>query len=341
MRQISFLKREAHSVFLDPREGGAPKTVPFETRRDPLTGDVSRILAFRRKYPQLSVPDGLIETSRKICPFCPDHIDAMTPSFPPGLFDNGRPQRGEATLIPNAFPYSSYSGVVVICRDHFLYPDQIWKDTLRDAFILAANGIATISRRYAGFRFGSINWNCLPEAGAGLFHPHLQIIVEDSPTSSHKKVLDGIKTYGKGTKALYWEDLLEQERRDGERYIGNREKVEFLSAFAPRGIFGEIIILFPGRWGIEEITDEQWGHLCEGLLLVFSHLRTQSPAFNLSIFSGGLDGTESWIYGRLCPRMSIPPWNISDINYFEKLHDEVVCMISPEEFASNLRPLFL
>jgi galactose-1-phosphate uridylyltransferase len=341
MPQISFFKKDGSSVFLDPREGDALKTVPFETRTDPLTGDVSRILAFRRKYPQLSVSDGLIETTRKICPFCPDHISAMTPSFPPELFERGRPQRGEATLIPNAFPYSSYSGVVVICREHFLYPDQIQRDTLRDAFILAADGIASISRRFEGFRFGSINWNYLPEAGAGLFHPHLQIIVEDSPTRSHKKVLEGLKAYGKGTKALYWEDLLEQERRNGDRYIGRRDGVEFLSAFAPRGVFGEITILFPGRWGLEEITHEQWGHFCEGLLLVFSHLRTQSPAFNLSIFSGGLDAIQSWIYARLCPRMSIPPWNISDINYFEKLHDEVVCMISPEELAAKLRPLFL
>jgi hypothetical protein len=39
--------------------------------------------------------------------------------------------------------------------------------------------------------------------------------------------------------------------------------------------------------------------------------------------------------------MIIPPWNISDINYFEKLHDEVMCVVSPEGFCENLKPFFI
>ena len=73
---------------------------------------------------------------------------------------------------------------------------------------------------------------------------------------------------------------------------------------------------------------------------IFQHLKSQIPGFNLSLFSGNLKGTPSWVYGRLCPRMIIPPWNISDINYFEKLHDEVMCVVSPEEFCKVLKPFF-
>jgi hypothetical protein len=38
--------------------------------------------------------------------------------------------------------------------------------------------------------------------------------------------------------------------------------------------------------------------------------------------------------------MSLPPWNTSDINYFEKLHGEVICVISPEEWSQEIKPYF-
>ena len=70
------------------------------------------------------------------------------------------------------------------------------------------------------------------------------------------------------------------------------------------------------------------------------YLKNHILSFNLSLFSGNVKGIQSWVYGSLCPRMIIPPWNISDINYFEKLHDEVMCVVSPEEFCENLKPFF-
>lgn len=88
------------------------------------------------------------------------------------------------------------------------------------------------------------------------------------------------------------------------------------------------------------MNTEDWTYFSQGLTNIFQYLKNQIPSFNLSLFSGNLKGTPSWVYGRLCPRMIIPPWNISDINYFEKLHDEVMCVVSPEEFCKALKPFF-
>ena len=85
---------------------------------------------------------------------------------------------------------------------------------------------------------------------------------------------------------------------------------------------------------------EDWTHFSQGLINVFQYLKSHVVSFNLSLFSGNVKGTRSWVYGRLCPRMIIPPWNVNDVNYFEKLHDEVMCGISPEEFCKDLQVFF-
>jgi len=338
--EIQFFKKEEQSWFLDPKEGFSKKSVSFEIRRDDLTGHFSRILPYRRKYPEVVIPLEMLEASKKVCPFCADQIASSTPKLPPEIASEGRLRRGSAWLFPNAFPYARYHWVIVLSEEHFLYPDQFSVEILRDGFLLAQEGIKKIEQSQPAFQYGYINWNYLPSAGAGLFHPHLQVIIEDVPTASHKKVLEGISRYQKEGKPSFWQDYLLEEIKRGERYIGHQGDVHFLTAFSPRGIFGEIFILFSNRSTIDEVNTEDWTHFSQGLISVFQYLRSHIVSFNLSLFSGNAKGTRSWVYGRLCPRMIIPPWNISDINYFEKLHDEVMCVVSPEELCKDLKPLF-
>lgn len=340
MDKIQFFKKEEQSWFLDPKEGFLKKYFSFEIRRDFLTGHVSRILPYRRKYPEVLISVETLETSKKVCPFCGDQITSSTPKLLPEIAYEGRIRRGKAWLFPNAFPYARYNWVIVLSEEHFLYPDQFSVEILRDGFLLAQDGIKKIEQIKPELQFGYVNWNYLPSAGAGLFHPHMQVIIEDVPTSSHKRVLDGINRYQIEGKHSYWQDYLSEEIKRGERYIGHQGDVHFLTAFSPRGIFGEIFILFFNRSVINEVSIEDWTHFSQGLIKVFYYLRGYIPSFNLSLFSGNVNGSQSFVYGRLCPRMIIPPWNISDINYFEKLHDEVMCVVSPEELCKNLKPFF-
>ena len=340
MVEIQFFKKEEQSWFLDPKEGFSKKSVSFEIRRDDLTGHLSRILPYRRKYPEVVIPPEMLEASKKVCPFCADQIASSTPKLPPEIASEGRLHRGGAWLFPNAFPYARYHWVIVLTEEHFLYPDQFSIEILRDGFLLAQEGIKKIEQSQPAFQYGYINWNYLPSSGAGLFHPHLQVIIEDVPTASHKKVLEGISRYQKEGKPCFWQDYLLEEIKRDERYIGHQGDVHFLTAFSPCGIFGEILILFSNRSTIDEVSTEDWTHFSRGLTSVFQYLRSHIVSFNLSLFSGGVKGTRSWVYGRLCPRMTIPPWNINDINYLEKLHNEAMCVISPEEFCKDLKLFF-
>jgi galactose-1-phosphate uridylyltransferase len=230
--------------------------------------------------------------------------------------------------------------VIVLGEEHFLYPDQFSVEMLRDGFSVAQEGIQRIVKSQPDFQYSSINWNYLPSSGAGLFHPHIQILVEDVPTASHKEVLDGILRYRNEGIPSFWESFLSEEIKRGERYIGRQGDVHFLTAFSPRGIFGEVLILFSNRSTIDEVRTEDWADFSQGLTKVFQYLKNHILSFNLSLFSGNRDGSRSWVYGRLCPRMIIPPWLTSDINYFEKLHGEVMCVISPEELCRDIKPFF-
>jgi galactose-1-phosphate uridylyltransferase len=340
MSEIQFFKKEDQSWFLDPKKRFSKKFISFEIRRDDLTGHTSRILPYRRKYPEVVIPLEILEASKKVCPFCAGQISSSTPKLPPEIASEGRIRRGGAWLFPNAFPYARHNWVVVLCEEHFLYPDQFSVEILRDGFLVAQEGIRRIGQSQPEFQYGSINWNYLPPSGAGLFHPHIQVLIEDAPTASHKKVLEGISRYRREGKPSFWQDYLQEEMKRRERYIGHQGDVHFLTAFSPRGIFGEILILFSKRSTIDEVSAEDWVHFSQGLIRVFQYLKGHILSFNLSLFSGNINGIRSWVYGRLCPRMTIPPWNISDINYLEKLHDEVMCVVSPEELCKDLEPFF-
>ncbi len=339
MVEIRFLKKKEEAWFLDPKESFAKKCVSFEIRTDPLTGNVSRILPYRRKHAPIVVPAEMIEGSRKTCPFCIDQIASSTPKLLPEISSEGRIHRGSAWLFPNAFPYARYNWVIVLCEEHFLYPDQFSVELLCDGFLAAQEGIRRLIRVQPDL-YSSINWNYLPSSGAGMFHPHIQIIAQDAPTLFQKKALDAMKAYATAAGSSFWEDYLEEEIKREERYIGHAGNVHFLTAFSPAGIFGEILILFPNRLTIEELTVEDWTDFSRGLRNVFQYLTQHSISFNLSVFSDNRHSADSWVYGRLCPRMSVPPWNMSDINYFEKLHEEVLCVISPEELCTDLKTLF-
>lgn len=340
MAEIEFFKREVQTSFLDPKEGFSRKSISFEMRRDGLTGHRSRILPYRRKYPEIVISPEMIEASRKICPFCADQISSFTPKILPEIAPEGRIRRGAAWLFPNAFPYARYNWVIVFCEEHFLYPDQFSVEILRDGFLAAQEGIQRIGKSDPAFQYSSINWNYLPASGAGLFHPHIQILVEDVPTASHQEVIEGIIRYQKDGIPSFWQHYLLEESRRGERYIGHQGDVHFLTAFSPRGILGEILVLFSNRSTIDEVKTEDWTDFSQGLVKVFGYLKGRIVSFNLSLFSGNSGGARSWVYGRLCPRMIVPPWQTNDINYLEKLHGEVLCGISPEELCKDIQPFF-
>jgi UDPglucose--hexose-1-phosphate uridylyltransferase len=339
--RIEFERREGRAEFLDQKEGYAKREISFQIRKDPLTGHLSRILPFRRKVFETALAREILEASQKGCPFCPGQVESFTPKFIPEIAAEGRIRKGRAVSFPNVFPYAHYNWVVVLSDEHFYHLDQFTAEVLRDGFLVGQEGIQRVGRMAPDFVFSSINWNYLPQSGGGLYHPHLQVVVDQVPTVFQRKGIEGIRRYQKERGSFYWEDLLSEEMDSGERYVGRCGDVHFLAAYSPQGILGEIITLFAHRFTIDDITEEDWTHFSEGLTRIFRYLKErQTFSFNLALICGTDPEVQSWVYAKLCPRILIPPWNTSDINYFEKLHGEVICVISPEEMAEDLKLFF-
>jgi len=339
MDQI-FRKKIVESKFLDASNGFEEKTVALEIRTDQFLNRVSRVVTFRMKFPEAFHDMDLVEKSRPNCPFCREHIESVTPKFPPSLYPKGRIHYGKSVVFPNAFPYSQYGSVTVFSDDHYLSPAQLVErpEILSDALKASRLYIDALRENTAGISYASINWNYMPGAGGGLIHPHLQTIASHRPTHFHQKLLEASSRYHAVNGKNFWEELIRHEKRLRERYLFDSGEIEFLSCFSPGGMFGEILAIFSGTTSCQQIDEHGWACFVQGLIRVIHALNAlRLNNLNMTLFLA-FDGDEHFrIQARIIPRLTLPPLGTSDINFFEKGHDEIIVTLSPEDLAEQIR----
>jgi UDPglucose--hexose-1-phosphate uridylyltransferase len=318
-------------------------TAPVEIRFDPLTGRTCRIVHYSME--RITRPDltALEKRSRELtCPFCPPLFERITPRFPPDLFPEGVIRQGKAVAFPNRDPYDIYGVVVVVSDEHYITLDKFDIDTVLDAITAAQTYIKTVQNFDGNTRYGFIAWNYMPPAGGSLVHPHLQCNAGYYPTNFQKQILEASEQYYKEKATNYWSDLLEQERRTGERWVGKTGGVEWLTDFAPRGRLSDIIAMFPGKASITDLTGDDLHDFVTGLLKVFKYIDGLNLiSFNMSTYSG-FAKDRFWAHARITPRglLLYSPIETSDQFYYQLLQDETICILPPEEAAAGLRKLF-
>jgi galactose-1-phosphate uridylyltransferase len=333
-----FKTRATNSRMLDSATEFSEKAIPLEVRTDLFTGRVSRILGFRFQLPKTSHDPDLIEASRTLCPFCPENIEVSTPQFPVSITAEGRIRFGRSIVLPNAFPYSRHCGVVVFSEQHYMPLDRITSETLFDALKASVVFIESVSKSDRRAAYASINWNYMQAAGGGLVHPHFQAVVNESPTNFHYRLIKESADYKKTHESNYWYDLISFEQQNKSRYLFRCDNIDFLASFSPGGMFGEVLAVFRRMTSVRDITDDVWKSFSIGLsrvLRCFSNMHLDS--LNMTILMGLEQNNDFWIQARIIPRINLPPWGTSDINYFEKGHDEIIVILSPEDLAKEIR----
>jgi galactose-1-phosphate uridylyltransferase len=231
---------------------------------------------------------------------------------------------------------------VVITDKHFVRLDDFDVATVFDALIAALSCIRKVHESDPPARYHFIAWNYLPSSGGSLVHPHLQCNTGYYPTTYQKRLLDSCRRYQEERGTNFWSDLLEQERKSGERYIGETGNIRWLTSFVPRGRLSDILAVFPGKSSILEFAEEDLHDLAQGLLRVFGYLdEIKVPGFNLATYSGFNEG-QFWAHARVTPRSLLlySPIETSDRFYYQLLHDENICILPPETAASMLRKYF-
>jgi len=337
---ITLLPERQQSRFLNPFNKFEETTLTVDVRRDPLTGQVSRIVPFRiRDLPPVD-HQPLVKRSLELgCAFCPEAVDKRAAKFPPGFADpEGRLRHGQAVVFPNAFPYTKHSAVVAVGRQHYRALNQMDPGLLADGIEASQDYFEAVAGIDPDHTFRSINWNYMPLAGAGQVHPHFQAVALSRPTRHQQEMIDGLRAYRDRYGRSFWPDLIALEEDRGERFIIRHGRVTWLTPFAPQGVYDLMAIIEPGPEA-GRLDPEAVAQLGRTLshVLAFFHDRNL-PALNAALHLNR--EKDFWPQLRLLPRVNLPPVDISDINYFQRLHDEALTFLPPETAAAQLSEWF-
>jgi UDPglucose--hexose-1-phosphate uridylyltransferase len=276
------------------------------------------------------------------CPFCAPLIEKITPRFTPGFAPEGVIRRGKAVAFPNTGPYDTYGTVVVMSDEHFVPLKKFNLETVHNALLAAHTFVKSAHETDKSVRHHFIAWNYMPPSGGSLVHPHLQANAGSRPTNFQKLLLEASRKYSAQHGTNYWSDLLEQERRTGERYIGKIGDAHWLTSFAPEGRLSDILVLFPGRASILELMEGDLRGFAAGILKVFGYLdELNLISFNMSTYSG-FDSGQFWAQARITPRglLLYSPIETSDQFYYQLLQDENICILSPEVACQRVKKWF-
>ena len=292
----------------------------FQYRRESLTGIRCRISPVRVERKIDTVP--ALPLSREGCPFCPDSIGVATPTFE----DGSRLRHGESVTFPNLYPYAERHIVTVITPDHAT--GRFGVRCLADALSGAAEALS----RSPGY--ASINWNYLPSAGASIVHPHLQGIADTEPTFLAGLYIAAARRYLADHGRLYWDDLVEHERRSG-RFLFEDE-IFWSASPVPlgerevRGVLPVSTLADIGPY-IEPLAD--------GILRIIKFYRSLGThAFNVSIlFDAPGAGRGHRAFCSLIARLNPNSLSMCDSAFMERLHLEPVILTLPEDLGALFR----
>jgi galactose-1-phosphate uridylyltransferase len=245
----------------------------------------------------------------------------------------GHITRGEAVLFPNLHAYASHSVVSVYSVErHYLPLEQISARLMADNLATQVEFAQAVMRSEPQMQWASINANHMLPSGSSLFHPHLQGLVDEHPTSMQRLLA--------AVPPARFEAYLAHERRAGARYLGTTGRVEWLASFAPIAP-AELRAFIAGCSSpaeIERELTEELGHGLSLALAAYAELGFQS--FNLAVY-GAPPGTAGHPLNlRLGCRSNVAPLYRSDSTFLERLHWEGAIDIAPEHLAERVRERF-
>ncbi|MDD1687781.1 galactose-1-phosphate uridylyltransferase [Methanoregula sp.] len=253
------------------------------------------------------------------CPFCPDRVFSVTPSFP----DGRRIIHGESITFPNMFPFGQGHVVTVITREHRV--NTFSRQQIADALA----GQVEALQQYDGYP--SINMNFLPSAGASLIHPHMQGLSETRPSLVMERYLQAGQQFQQCSGGSnYWEAVREEEKVSGRYLFG--DEILWSAHAVPCGE-REVRGILPV--GSLNETGPYIDLLAHGILEVLAFYRNLGTyAFNMSIFFDKPDENSGFhAFCSLISRINPNSSSMSDSAFMERLHLEPVIMTLPEEMG--------
>lgn len=340
---MEFWAQQKETVILDPGKNMARRAIPSEIRKDPLTGRTARICHFMALKWEKPDFDQLVAGTETRCPFCPEHILKVTPCFPEDILPEGRLVSGDRILFPNIAPYDGLSAVMSMSSRHFIPMTEFDVDTVAPAFRLALDYFKRIhGMGHPESVYHLINWNYMPASGSSLIHPHLQVFVTSTAPNLMREELVSAAGYMKEKGANFWDDLVSEETKGGERYLGKIGRTHWLCAYAPMGVAGDVLAVVDGVRCTLQLTDDDLADLAEGLTRAMAaYDRMGIYTFNMNFFTGTEADAHSRFHLLFSPRTFFnQALGTPDVGALRNLYNESLCMAFPEEITRTLQPFF-
>ena len=336
---LKFIQETFHSQIVLPNGESADRAI--EIRVHPITGRTCRITYSRGEEREpgtefLPEPPPFAAELDK-CPFCCDRVGTQTPRLPTNLYREGRMIRGASTLFPNLFPYGRYSAVSLFDDQHFVEIGSASLQSYVDSFLNCRDYLLLILAHDPAAVFMAITQNHLPSAGGSLLHPHLQIQADRVPANFQRFLQRHAADYRWKYRARLFFDYLKYEQQTGQRFIGTSGPWQWLAAFAPEGFF-EIWGILPEIFSLQQMTDQHWYYLAEGVLNTqkfYRSLGRNGYNFGLLFIEDGSDNLDLRVV--LTVRSNYAPWVRSDFTGFEVMLGDMATFSEPEITAERAR----
>jgi len=340
---MKFAADKKETVIIDPGEEKNRRAIPSEIRLDPLTGRSSRICHFMKL--QWQKPDfaALVTGTEKTCPFCPDKVMKITPSFPVEILPEGRLVSDDMILFPNIAPYDSLGAVATLSSRHYIPMTEIEPERIAKAFGLAMRFFQSVHRSdHPESVYHLINWNYMPASGSSLIHPHLQVFATSFAPNLMREELAAAAVYLKSNGRNYWDDLVASEKAEGKRYLGKIGRTDWLSAYAPMGVAGDILAVTEGVRDTLELTQADLADIAAGLTRAMAAYDSMGIySFNMNFFSGAAGDEHARFHLLFSPRTFFnQALGTPDVGALRNLYNETLCMAFPEEINLMLQPYF-
>lgn len=338
--------REAR--LLSPLKNFEPDSQVIEHRRDPLTGQTVIVLKGRLDYVRRYLEsdeesiDDLANSTQKDCPFCPDAVEKQAPKFIPEVSPEGRISVGEAVCFPSLFAHWDHNAVIVPTRSHKVTLNEMRPRMFVDAIKACIEYFRRLHSWRPEVKNNAIVMNFYPPAGSTIAHPHFQALASDHPLQATRELLEASASYYRKQASSYWVELVQEERRVGERYLGKLGKVQWLTPFAPKGL-NEAQAIVSKVSNLGSISDADLADIAEGLVKVLAYYHdTGVRSFNIAVYSGLFGETLDYfdLNLRIVSRYGYKPRFVSDVWALEYLLGEQEVYEAPEETCSKLRKYF-
>jgi galactose-1-phosphate uridylyltransferase len=340
---MNFEASQKETIVLDPGNNMATKAIPSEIRKDPLTGRSARICHFMKLQWEKPDFEKMVAGTEKMCPFCPDKVMNITPSFPEDILPEGRLISDDMILFPNIAPYDSLGAVATLGSRHYIPMIEIDAGRIFKGFKLAMDFFRKIhQKKHPESVYHLVNWNYMPPAGSSLIHPHLQVFATSSGPNLMREELEAAGAYMQANGSNYWVDLAKAEKADKKRFLGTIGRITWLSAYAPMGVAGDVLAIHKDALSTLELTDDDLYDMATGLTrLMAAYDQMGVYSFNMNFFSGAATDDHSRFHLLFSPRTFFnQALGTPDIGALRNLYNETLCMAFPEDINTRLRPYF-